>query len=112
MAWCQQDSDLLLSCGKDNRILCWNPNAAAAGQEFVSELASSTQWIFDVLWCPRNPAVIASASFDGHVSAYSLMGGQQQVSSVPTSPAELVTKAVANHYMAILAKLATLLEVS
>ena len=77
MAWCQQDSDLLLSCGKDNRILCWNPNEAAAGQEVVCELASSTQWSFDVSWCPRNPAVIASASFDGRVS---LMGGQQQVS--------------------------------
>ena len=79
MAWCQQDSDLLLSCGKDNRILCWNPNAASAEQEVVCELASSTQWSFDVSWCPRNPAVIASASFDGRVSVYSLMGGQQQV---------------------------------
>lgn len=70
-----QDSDLLLSCGKDNRILCWNPNTA----EVQCELASSNQWSFDVSWCPRNPAVIASSSFDGHVSVYSLMGGQQQV---------------------------------
>ena len=28
MAWCQRDPDLLLSCGKDNRILCWNPNSS------------------------------------------------------------------------------------
>lgn len=27
IAWCTQDSDLLISCGKDNRILCWNPNS-------------------------------------------------------------------------------------
>ena len=27
VAWCQRDPDLLLSCGKDNRILCWNPNS-------------------------------------------------------------------------------------
>lgn len=28
VAWCQRDPDLLLSCGKDNRILCWNPNSS------------------------------------------------------------------------------------
>lgn len=27
IAWCMQDPDLLISCGKDNRILCWNPNS-------------------------------------------------------------------------------------
>lgn len=76
VAWCQADSDLLLSCGKDNRILVWNPNKGAG--EIVAELPTSNQWSFEVSWCPRNPAVIASASFDGHVSVHSLMGGQQQ----------------------------------
>jgi len=77
VAWCQADSDLLLSCGKDNRILVWNPNSGPG--EIVAELPTSNQWSFDVSWCPRNPAMIASASFDGRVSIYSLMGGQQQV---------------------------------
>ena len=45
----------------------------------MAELPTSNQWSFDVSWCPRNPGVIASASFDGRVSVYSLMGGQQQV---------------------------------
>jgi hypothetical protein len=27
MSWCPADPDLLLSSGKDNRILCWNPNS-------------------------------------------------------------------------------------
>lgn len=27
VAWCVQDPDLLISCGKDNRILCWNANS-------------------------------------------------------------------------------------
>lgn len=77
VAWCQADPDLLLSCGKDNRLLVWNPNSTAG--EIVAELPTSNQWSFDVSWCPRNPALIASASFDGRVSLYSLMGGQQQV---------------------------------
>jgi len=77
IAWCQADADLLLSCGKDNRILVWNPNRGAG--EIVAELPTSNQWSFEVSWCPRNPGVIASASFDGHVSVHSLMGGQQQV---------------------------------
>ncbi|OAX82810.1 protein transporter SEC31 [Emergomyces africanus] len=25
LSWCAQDPDLLLSCGKDNRTICWNP---------------------------------------------------------------------------------------
>jgi hypothetical protein len=28
MDWSLADPELLLSCGKDNRILCWNPNTA------------------------------------------------------------------------------------
>uniref|UniRef100_A0A2R5LKK4 Protein transport protein Sec31A n=1 Tax=Ornithodoros turicata TaxID=34597 RepID=A0A2R5LKK4_9ACAR len=79
IAWCPQDPDLLLSCGKDNRILCWNPNSSVSNGELVCEIPTGNQWNFDVAWCPRNPAVIASSSFDGHVGVYSLLGGQQQV---------------------------------
>ena len=25
ISWSSKDSELLLSCGKDNRTLCWNP---------------------------------------------------------------------------------------
>ncbi|KAK3915327.1 Protein transport protein Sec31A [Frankliniella fusca] len=77
IAWCMQDPDLLLSCGKDNRILCWNPNSNTPGGEVVCEVATTTQWNFDVAWCPRNPALISSCSFDGHVNIYSLTGGAQ-----------------------------------
>ena len=44
VAWCQADSDLLLSCGKDNRILVWNPNSGPG--EIVAELPTSNQWSF------------------------------------------------------------------
>ncbi|KAA8584304.1 hypothetical protein FQN60_008089 [Etheostoma spectabile] len=77
IAWSLADPELLLSCGKDNRILCWNPNTA----EVLYELPTSNQWCFDIQWCPRNPAVLSAASFDGHINIYSIMGGTNQAQS-------------------------------
>lgn len=76
MAWCKQDPDLLISSGKDNRIVCSNPNSNQPNGEVLSEIAHTNQWTFDVVWCPKNPAIIACPNFDGHVSIYSLMGGK------------------------------------
>ncbi|XP_043275091.1 protein transport protein Sec31A isoform X2 [Venturia canescens] len=78
IAWNPHDPDLLLSCAKDNRILCWNPNSDAPNGEIVCELAQTNQWNFDVSWCPRNPGLVVGSSFDGHAVVYSLLGGQQQ----------------------------------
>ncbi|XP_037608776.1 protein transport protein Sec31A isoform X4 [Sebastes umbrosus] len=75
--WSLADPELLLSCGKDNRILCWNPNTA----EVLYELPTASQWCFDIQWCPRNPAVLSAASFDGHIDIYSIMGGTNQAQS-------------------------------
>ncbi|XP_036451800.1 protein transport protein Sec31A isoform X7 [Colossoma macropomum] len=77
IAWSLADPELLLSCGKDNRILCWNPNTA----EVLYELPTSSQWCFDIQWCPRNPAVLSAASFDGRISIYSIMGGSNDVAN-------------------------------
>jgi len=82
MAWCPQDADLLLSCAKDNRILCWNPNSAAPAGEVVYEIPTSHQWSFDVQWCPRNPNIISSSSFDGSVTCFSLMGGGHPIHQI------------------------------
>lgn len=49
------------------------------GAEINCEITSSDQWNFDISWCPKNPALFACSSFDGHVSIYSLVGGPQQV---------------------------------
>ncbi|NWH72045.1 SC31A protein, partial [Piaya cayana] len=71
IAWSVADSELLLSCGKDAKILCSNPNTG----EVLYELPMNAQWCFDIQWCPRNPAVLSAASFDGRISIYSIMGG-------------------------------------
>ncbi|XP_036101837.1 protein transport protein Sec31A isoform X5 [Molossus molossus] len=71
IAWSMVDPELLLSCGKDSRILCSDPNTG----EVLYELPTNTQWCFDIQWCPRNPAVLSAASFDGRISVYSIMGG-------------------------------------
>uniref|UniRef100_A0A8C1JWZ2 SEC31 homolog B, COPII coat complex component n=1 Tax=Cyprinus carpio TaxID=7962 RepID=A0A8C1JWZ2_CYPCA len=84
ISWSQADPELLLSSGKDNRILCWNPNTG----EVIYELPTANQWCFDVQWCPRNPALLSAASFDGRISVYSVMGGrlqQQQHSTISAS---------------------------
>ncbi|KAG9267521.1 protein transport protein Sec31A-like isoform X2 [Astyanax mexicanus] len=81
VSWSRADPELLLSSAKDNRILCWNPNTA----EVTYELPTANQWCFDVQWCPRNPALLSAASFDGHISVYTVMGGcleAQQYSTV------------------------------
>lgn len=71
IAWSMADPELLLSCGKDAKILCSNPNTG----EVLYELPTNTQWCFDIQWCPRNPAVLSAASFDGRIRVYSIMGG-------------------------------------
>ncbi|KAM6402077.1 protein transport protein Sec31A isoform 4-T5 [Pluvialis apricaria] len=87
IAWSMVDSELLLSCGKDAKILCSNPNTG----EVLYELPTNTQWCFDIQWCPRNPAVLSAASFDGRISVYSIMGGstdglrQKQVDQLSSS---------------------------
>ncbi|XP_015273402.1 PREDICTED: protein transport protein Sec31A [Gekko japonicus] len=43
--------------------------------QVLYELPTSTRWCFDVQWCPRNPALLSAASFDGRISIYSIMGG-------------------------------------
>ncbi len=68
MSWCKQDEDLLVSCGKDNRTILWNPQTG----EMVGELPSSNNWTFDVQWSPRNPDLLATASFDGKIGVHSL----------------------------------------
>ncbi|XP_062269970.1 protein transport protein Sec31A isoform X1 [Platichthys flesus] len=81
ISWSQADSELLLSSAKDNRILCWNPNTG----EVIYELPTTNQWCFDVQWCPRNPALLSTASFDGRITVYSVMGGSLKAQQQSTA---------------------------
>jgi protein transport protein SEC31 len=63
LSWCQQDSDLLLSCGKDNRTVCWNPQSG----ELLGEFPEVTNWTFQTSFSPHDPQLSATASFDGKI---------------------------------------------
>ncbi|KAI8905569.1 WD40-repeat-containing domain protein [Gorgonomyces haynaldii] len=80
--WCNKDSDLILSCGKDNRTIVWNASTA----EPIGDLAHSANWSFDVKWCPRNPDLSVVASYDGKVSIHSLQSSSEQVDDVFSPP--------------------------
>ncbi|KAF3910547.1 hypothetical protein ABW21_db0201411 [Orbilia brochopaga] len=71
--WCKQDPDILLSSGKDNRTICWNPNSG----EMLGEFPIGTNWMFQTRLNPKNPNLVASASFDGKISIQSLQNKTQ-----------------------------------
>ncbi|KAI9476117.1 MAG: hypothetical protein EXX96DRAFT_575849 [Benjaminiella poitrasii] len=74
VSWCRQDSDLLMSCGKDCKTLIWNPNSG----ELLGELTQDSNYTFQTEWCPSNPDLLASASFDGKISVYSLQNSESE----------------------------------
>ncbi|KAL9557965.1 hypothetical protein PS6_001549 [Mucor atramentarius] len=77
VSWCRQDSDLLISSGKDCKTLCWNPNTG----DLNGELSSHGKWTFAADWCPRNPDLLATASFDGTIDVLSIQGTETNQAS-------------------------------
>ncbi|KAL1464133.1 hypothetical protein WDU94_003807 [Cyamophila willieti] len=75
VCWSPRDCELLLGCGKDDHVVCWNPNAATPEDEVVCRVQTNSQWNFDVTWCPRAPNLFAVSSYDSHMSVYSITGG-------------------------------------
>ncbi|KAI0008491.1 hypothetical protein F4779DRAFT_587029 [Xylariaceae sp. FL0662B] len=68
VSWCQQDGDLLISSGKDNRTLVWNPQTG----ERYGEFPEVTNWTFLTRFHPHNPNLSATASFDGKITIQTL----------------------------------------
>ncbi|XP_063895129.1 protein transport protein Sec31A isoform X2 [Helicoverpa armigera] len=85
VSWSRRDADLLLSAGRDGRVLCWNPNNTKPGGELLSEISQQQQWVFDVSWCPRDPSLLVSASFDQQLAVHSLLGGERPDITTHTS---------------------------
>ena len=67
LSWCVEDPSILVSCGRDGRTIYWNP----ATGENLGEHARSENWIYDVKWANRAPAVLATASFDQRLTVHS-----------------------------------------
>lgn len=78
LSWCPQDSELLLSCGKDNRNLCWNPHTGVCYGEYPIVL----NWTFQTRFSPRHPGVLATASFDGKITIHSIQNTNGKASDV------------------------------
>lgn len=68
LSWCLQDTNLLLSCGKDNRTIAWNPHSGEAYGDFPVV----TNWTFQTSWNPHNPGLLATASFDGKIAVQTI----------------------------------------
>ncbi|KAI1147605.1 WD40 repeat-like protein [Nemania diffusa] len=64
VSWCQQDGDILLSSGKDNKTLIWNPQTG----ERYGEFPEVTNWTFLTRFHPHNPNLSATAAFDGKIT--------------------------------------------
>ncbi|ROT43386.1 hypothetical protein SODALDRAFT_327586 [Sodiomyces alkalinus F11] len=68
LSWCQQDGDLLISSGKDNRTIVWNPQTG----EKYGEFPEVTNWTFLTRFNPHNPNLSATAGFDGKIAIQTL----------------------------------------
>ncbi|KKY22493.1 putative protein transporter sec31 [Diplodia seriata] len=85
LSWCNQDSDLLLSCGKDNRTICWNPRTGQA----LGEFPVVTNWTFQTKFHPHNPDLLATASFDGRIAVQTLQNTKQDADAAAAAAAPL-----------------------
>lgn len=66
--WCKQDSELLLSSGRDNTIVLWNPEK---GEE-LTQFPTRGNWCFKTKFAPEAPDLFASASFDNKIQVQTL----------------------------------------
>ncbi|QHS72051.1 Sec31p [Saccharomyces paradoxus] len=66
--WCHEDEHLLLSSGRDNTVLLWNPESA----EQLSQFPARGNWCFKTKFAPEAPDLFACASFDNKIEVQTL----------------------------------------
>jgi len=82
--WSEHDPSLLLSSGKDNRVVVWD----VPSRQIRQEMSSGPNWKFQVEWSnKKQPGVFAGATFEGVIGLHSL-------SSLPAN-ASVATKPLA-----------------
>ncbi|KAI8086415.1 uncharacterized protein BX664DRAFT_335738 [Halteromyces radiatus] len=75
LSWCRQDSELLVSSGKDGKILSWDPRTGS-----YTDIAESDSSSIQIDFCPRNPNWLASASLGGEINVWSIQHGHRTTS--------------------------------
>ncbi|ANZ73106.1 BA75_00832T0 [Komagataella pastoris] len=80
--WCSWDPELLLSSGKDNSTLLWNPIRGS----LLAEYPTTTNWAFKTRFSPKLPDIFATSSFDGKISVQTL----QDTTPVETQQAKAI----------------------
>lgn len=66
--WNTKDPEFLLSSGKDNTTILWNP---ISGQK-LAQYPTTANWVFKTRFAPSSPDIFASASFDKKISIQTL----------------------------------------
>lgn len=73
----------MLSCGKDNHTLLWDPTTT----EQIGTVDITSNWAFEVQWCPRNPDLLAIGGFDGTIAVHSLQNQGSEAEEAPVAAA-------------------------
>lgn len=85
--WCAQDPELMLSVGKDNSTVLWNPVTGVR----LGEYPSAGNWTFLTRFAPRAPDVFATALFDGKIVVQTLQdttAAAEAASAATAKPAD------------------------
>ena len=75
--WNAQDPSFLLSCGKDNTTMLWNPLTG----DKLAEYPTTANWAFKTRFAPAAPDVFATSSFDKKVIIQTLQDTSPPVST-------------------------------